>query len=61
MTGCGAGIEQPDLRYKATRRAIEESIPGDKAGFSARTDGNDLTIIHQEGMFLLARDVSDRN
>jgi ubiquinone/menaquinone biosynthesis C-methylase UbiE len=56
-----AGIERPDSRYDATRRAIEESIPADKAGFSARANGNDLTIVHQEGMFLLAWDAFERH
>jgi hypothetical protein len=34
---------------------MEESIPGDKAGFSARVDGDDIWIIHNEGMFLVRR------
>jgi hypothetical protein len=34
---------------------MEESIPGDKAGFSARVDGDDIQIIHNEGMFLARR------
>jgi ubiquinone/menaquinone biosynthesis C-methylase UbiE len=50
-----AGAEPREARYQATRRAVEESIPGDRAGFSPRASGDDLTIIHQEGMFLVAR------
>jgi ubiquinone/menaquinone biosynthesis C-methylase UbiE len=50
-----AGLEPPDARYQATRRAMEESIPGDQAGFSPRASGDDLTLIHHEGMFLAAR------
>jgi ubiquinone/menaquinone biosynthesis C-methylase UbiE len=50
-----AGAEPPDPRYQATRRAMEESIPGDLAGFSPRASGGDLTILHQEGMFLVGR------
>jgi hypothetical protein len=30
-------------------------MPGDKAGFSARADGDDIQIIHNEGMFLARR------
>jgi len=30
-------------------------MPGDKAGFSARVDGDDIQIIHNEGMFLARR------
>jgi hypothetical protein len=34
---------------------MEESMPGDKAGFSARADGDDIQIVHNEGMFLARR------
>jgi hypothetical protein len=34
---------------------MEESMLGDKAGFSARLDGDDIQIIHNEGMFLARR------
>lgn len=50
-----AGAEPLEARYEATRRAVERSIPGDRAGFSPRASGDDLTIIHQEGLFLVAR------
>jgi ubiquinone/menaquinone biosynthesis C-methylase UbiE len=50
-----AGLEPPDARYQATRQALEESIPGDQAGFSPRASSDDLKIIHREGMFLVAR------
>ena len=42
-------------RYIETRKKMQESIGGDKAGFSARLDGDDIQIIHNEGMFLLVR------
>jgi hypothetical protein len=50
-----AGLEPGQKRYDATRKQMEESMPGDKAGFSARTDGDDIQIIHNEGMFLARR------
>ena len=50
-----AGAGPTDARYMATRQAMEGSIPGDRAGFSARSSRDDLTIVHQEGMFLIAR------
>jgi len=50
-----AGLEPSQKRYVETRKRMEESIPGDKAGFSARVDGHDIQIIHNEGMFLARR------
>jgi ubiquinone/menaquinone biosynthesis C-methylase UbiE len=50
-----AGAAPTDGRYIATRRAMEESIPGNRAAFSAQASGDDITIVHQEGMFLIAR------
>jgi ubiquinone/menaquinone biosynthesis C-methylase UbiE len=47
-----AGHKPGQKRYIETRRQLEESMPGDKAGFSARADGDDIQIIHNEGMFL---------
>jgi len=49
-----AGLEPSDKRYRETRRLLEESIPGDRSGFAARMEGEDLSIVHNEGMFLLA-------
>jgi hypothetical protein len=34
---------------------LEDSIAGDRAGFSAQLQGNDIRIVHNEGMFLLTR------
>jgi ubiquinone/menaquinone biosynthesis C-methylase UbiE len=42
-------------RYKETRKLLEDSMPGDRAGFSAQPLGEDIQIVHNEGMFLLAR------
>jgi ubiquinone/menaquinone biosynthesis C-methylase UbiE len=50
-----AGVEPSNSRYQETLRLIEEAIPGDRAGFAARYDAGELTIVHYEGMFLLGR------
>jgi ubiquinone/menaquinone biosynthesis C-methylase UbiE len=50
-----AGLEPGYKRYVETRKRMEESMPGDKAGFSARLEGDDIQIIHNEGMFLARR------
>ena len=50
-----AGQQTSDGSYLAVRRALEDSMPGDRAGFAACAAGDDITIIHQEGLFLLAK------
>lgn len=50
-----AGLEPKHKRYQETRRLMEDSIEGDRAGFAPVVQGDDLTIVHNEGMFLLAR------
>lgn len=50
-----AGLEPKHKRYLETRKLLEESIAGDRAGFSAQTQGDDIVITHNEGMFLLKR------
>jgi ubiquinone/menaquinone biosynthesis C-methylase UbiE len=47
-----AGLEPRKKRFVETRKQMEESMPGDKAGFCARVDGDDIQIVHTEGMFL---------
>jgi len=42
-------------RYQETRKLLEDSMTGDRAGFSAQAQGDDIQIVHNEGMFLLAR------
>ncbi len=42
-------------RYVETRKLMEDSMAGDRAGFSAQSLGEDIQIIHNEGMFLLTR------
>jgi len=48
-----AGLEPGHRRYKETRKLLEESIPGDRAGYSAQVQDDDIAIVHHEGMFLL--------
>ena len=50
-----AGLEPKHKRYQETRRLLEESIAGDRAGFTPQSQGDDILIVHYEGMFLLAR------
>ncbi|HET7213604.1 MAG TPA: methyltransferase domain-containing protein [Terriglobia bacterium] len=50
-----AGHPPEDKRYVEARRLIQNSAKGDKAGFSPQVQGDDIEIIHNEGMFLLAR------
>ena len=54
-----AGLAPGQKRYLETRKQMEESLPGDIAGFSARVDGDDIQIIHNEGMFLVTRQSAD--
>ena len=48
-----AGLEPQHKRYMEARTLLQESIAGDKAGFSAKIQGEDFLIVHNEGMFLL--------
>jgi ubiquinone/menaquinone biosynthesis C-methylase UbiE len=50
-----AGHKSMDKRYVETRQMLEESMNGDRAGFAAQPQGDDIMIIHNEGMFLLTR------
>ena len=42
-------------RYLETRKLMEDSLAGDRAGFSAQDLGEDFQIVHNEGLFLLTR------
>jgi ubiquinone/menaquinone biosynthesis C-methylase UbiE len=55
-----AGLEPPHKRYQETRKLLEDSLEGDRAGFSAHAQGDDFTIVHNEGMFLLGKQVGGR-
>ena len=46
-------------RYLETRKLMEDSMAGDQAGFSAQAQGEDIQIVHNEGMFLLGRKTVD--
>ena len=50
-----AGLEPKHKRYVEARKLLEGSIAGDRAGFSPRIQGEDIIIVHNEGMFLLQR------
>lgn len=50
-----AGHDRSDATYQKVRRLMEDSIPGDRAGFSAALDGDDIRIVHQEGLFVLRK------
>jgi len=54
-----AGLEPYHKRYQETRTLLEDSIAGDRAGFSAQLEANDIRIVHNEGMFLLTRQPLD--
>jgi ubiquinone/menaquinone biosynthesis C-methylase UbiE len=48
-------------KYLETRKLLEQSMAGDRAGFSAQLQGDDIQIAHNEGMFLLGRTVGGEN
>jgi ubiquinone/menaquinone biosynthesis C-methylase UbiE len=54
-----AGLGPGQKRYVETRKQMEESMLGDRAAFSARVDGDDIQIVHNEGMFLARRLAAD--
>ena len=55
-----AGLEPKHKRYQETRKLLEDSLPGDRAGFSPQPQGDDILIVHNEGMFLLGRQPAAR-
>lgn len=55
-----AGLQPRHKRYQETRKLLEESLNGDRAGFSPKLADEDILITHNEGMFLLQREVSGR-
>ncbi len=50
-----AGHARGTKRYLEARKLMEGSVAGDKAGFSPQLQGDDIQIVHNEGMFLLTR------
>ena len=51
MIRAGNGPSQKG--YQEVRRLVEDSIRGDRAGFSPKIEDDDITIVHNEAMFLL--------
>jgi ubiquinone/menaquinone biosynthesis C-methylase UbiE len=54
-----AGHDRSDAAYQKVRRMMESSIPGDRAAFGVTIDGDDLRIVHREGLFLLGRKAAE--
>jgi hypothetical protein len=50
-----AGLEPSHKHYREARKLLEDSIPGDRAGFFPQPENNDIRIVHNEGMFLLVK------
>jgi SAM-dependent methyltransferase len=50
-----AGHWPSDASYRAVRQVLEHSMESDRAGFAARVAGGDITVMHQEGLFLIAK------
>ena len=48
-------------KYIETRKLMEDSMAGDRAGFSAQGLGEDIQIVHNEGLFLLGKKVGGRS
>lgn len=54
-----AGLEPKHKRYIEARKLLEDSTAGDRAGFSPKPQGEDILIVHNEGMFLLTQLTED--
>jgi ubiquinone/menaquinone biosynthesis C-methylase UbiE len=54
-----AGLEPKHKRYQEARKLLEDSIPGDRAGYSPQPQGDDIMIVHNEGMFVLVKQAAD--
>jgi ubiquinone/menaquinone biosynthesis C-methylase UbiE len=54
-----AGQKPGTKRYQEARKLLEDSMAGDRTGFSAQPQGEDIQIVHNEGSFLLARKMVD--
>ncbi|HEV2351477.1 MAG TPA: methyltransferase domain-containing protein [Terriglobia bacterium] len=49
-----AGLEPNHKRHTEARKLLEDSLAGDRAGFAAKAQGEDILITHNEALFLLA-------
>jgi len=56
-----AGCKPGHKRYVEARKLLEDSFAGDRAGFSAQPQGDDILIVHNEGIFLLGKKVGGRS
>ena len=56
-----AGIEPSSARYAETRKLIEDSVAGDRAGLSPTSQDGNLTIVHYEGSFLLNKPIESNS
>ena len=54
-----AGLEPRHKQYNETRKLLEDSMAGDRAGYSPKPQGEDILIVHNEGLFLLTRLAED--
>ena len=50
-----AGLDTSHKRCQEVRRLMSESLEGDRAGFSPQLQEGDISIVHNEAMFLLVR------
>lgn len=50
-----SGLKPGDKRYQEARKLMEDSIPQDRAGFAPQIQGDDILMIHNEGLFLLTK------
>jgi ubiquinone/menaquinone biosynthesis C-methylase UbiE len=53
-----AGLEPKHKRYQETRKLLEGTMAGDKAGHSPVVQGDDIIVTHNEGLFLLCKCVA---
>lgn len=50
-----AGLSAQSKAYLQVRKLMEGSVERDRAGFAPKLKGDDIEIVHNEGMFLLGR------
>jgi ubiquinone/menaquinone biosynthesis C-methylase UbiE len=54
------GQDVGSKRYLEARKLMEDSMAGDRSGFSAKPNGDDIEIIHNEGLFLLTHKTAEQ-
>ncbi len=55
MKRAGVGPESKGKVYQQVRKLMEDSATGDRAGFAAKINGDDIEILHNEALFLVSR------